>query len=83
MIDTNITAQALLDIAIAKLDEVPAGETFIVRDLFCGVDWKRIPMGTRIQLGSMFFNQVVNNAGGIAVTPLDKTPQHQQRYKKV
>ena len=83
MIDANTTVQALLDLATAKLNEIPSGETFIVRDLFCGVDWKRIPMGTRIQLGSMFFNRVCDPAGGLSAAPLDKTPQHQQRYKKL
>lgn len=82
MITATTTVQDLLTLAVNKLSDVPSGEVFIVRDLFCGVDWKRVPMGTRIKLGSMFLDYVTNPANGIAVELLEKTPQNQQKYKK-
>ena len=82
MITATTTVQDLLTLAANKLNEVPSGEVFIVRDLFCGVDWKRVPMGTRIKLGSMFLDHVTNPTNGIAVEILEKTPQNQQKYKK-
>jgi len=82
MITATTTVQDLLTLAVNKLNDVPSGEAFIVRDLFCGVDWKRVPMGTRIKLGSMFLDYVTNPANGIAVELLEKTPQNQQKYKK-
>ena len=82
MISATTTVQDLLTLAVNKLSDVPSGEVFIVRDLFCGVDWKRVPMGTRIKLGSMFLDYVTNPANGIAVELLEKTPQNQQKYKK-
>lgn len=82
MITATTTVQDLLTLAVNKLNDVPSGEVFIVRDLFCGVDWKRVPMGTRIKLGSMFLDYVTNPTNGIAVELLEKTPQNQQKYKK-
>ena len=82
MITATTTVQDLLTIAINKLDEVPSGEVFIVRDLFCGVDWNRVPRGTRIKLGSMFLDYVSNPNNKPLAEKLEKTPQNQQRYKK-
>ena len=83
MITATTTVQDLLTIAINKLDEFPSGEVFIVRDLFCGVDWNRVPMGTRIKLGSMFLDYVSNPNNKPLLEKLEKkTPQNQQRYKK-
>lgn len=83
MIDSTTTASELLDFAIAKLKDVPSDDEFIVRDLFCGVDWKRIPLSTRSALGTMFRNYVLNPENGISVKMLDKTTQKQQQYKKL
>ena len=82
MITATTTVQDLLTIAINKLDEVPSGEVFIVRDLFWGVDWNRVPMGTRIKLGSMFLDYVSNPNNKPLAEKLEKTSQNQQRYKK-
>ena len=69
-------------IALQSVPFFASGEAFIVRDLFCSVDWKRVPMETRIKLGSMFLDYVTNPANGIAVELLEKIPQNQQKYKK-
>jgi len=60
-----------------KIDE----EVFTVKDLFTGIEWKRIPIGKRIQLGSRFFNEVNNNTI-TGILPTDKTTQNQQQYRK-
>lgn len=61
-------------------NEVHSGEEFIVRDLFRGFEWNRIPRGDRTKLGSMFLVYAQNNGDLIEI--LDKTPQNQQRYRK-
>jgi hypothetical protein len=58
-----------------------AEEVFTVKDLFTGIEWKRIPLGKRIQLGSRFFSEVNNNKI-TGIWPTDKTTQNQQQYKK-
>ncbi len=56
-------------------------ETFTVRDLFRGIEWNRIPLGKRIQLGSRFYNEYKNGDKGIK--PYNKTTLKQQIYIKV
>lgn len=83
MITSTTTAQALLDIALVKLHDVPSGETFIVRDLFCGVDWKRVPLGTRIKLGSLFLIYVEHQGSSSVKKLEEKSNQKQQIYEKL
>lgn len=75
------TLQELVDMAKESLNDVYAGETFIVKELFRGFEWNRIPKGLRTKLGSMFLLY----AQGEAIDQLEvmgKTPQNQQIYKK-
>ena len=44
----------LLQEAIKELGSLEEGETFLVRDLFKGYLWNRIPRGERLLLGSLF-----------------------------
>ncbi len=83
MINKTTTLLELFDIAIATLDEVEAGEVFIVKDLFKGFEWVRIPKGLRTKLGSMIFAYANGAMGSSIIEPLDKTAQNQQRYKKL
>lgn len=57
-------------------------EEFTVRDLFRGIEWRRIPIGKRIQLGSRFFNEVEDKKIK-GITPTKKTSQNQQQYMKI
>jgi len=60
---------------------VQPGETFILKDLFTGVEWNRIPKGLRIKLGAMFYTYVCEEANDV-LEYVDKTPQNQKIYRK-
>jgi hypothetical protein len=77
MFDVN----KLLDEAIKETDTLYDGEVFLVKDLFKGYFWNRIPRRTRLLLGILFLNHITkaNNS----VKPIEKTSSNQQRYKKI
>jgi hypothetical protein len=51
----------LLSYAIGQTKNLNAGEVFLVKDLFKGYEWNRIPVRDRLLLGTLFLNYV-NNA---------------------
>ena len=77
MFDVN----KLLDEAIKETRNLNAGEIFLVRDLFMGYFWNRIPHSDRLLLGTLFLNYVNKTTGNIQ--KIEKTSSNQQRYKKV
>jgi len=77
MFDVN----KLLDDAINETMNLKDGEIFLVKDLFMGYIWKRIPHGDRLLLGILFLKHVNQTTGSIQV--IEKTSSKQQRYKKV
>lgn len=81
MITKTSTLSELYDYAILSARDVDSGEVFIVRDLFRGFEWNRIPKGLRIKLGSMFY-AYAQEAASSEFQILDKTPQNQQKYRK-
>ena len=83
MIDKNTNLHTLFEIAMSTLNEVDSGEIFIVRDLFRGFEWARIPKGERTKLGSMVFAYANGDIGSAIIEPVGKTPQNQQKYKKL
>lgn len=72
----------LLSYAQAETGRLLSGEEFMVRDLFLGYEWNRIDKGNRTRLGSAFF-AYAQGEGASTITPLGKTPQNQQRYKRL
>lgn len=72
-------ANALLDAALQETSGLVSGETFIVRDLFKGYIWNRLPISDRLLLGTLFLHSVNTEKKGIV--PLEKTPSGQQKYK--
>ncbi|MEG0470799.1 MAG: single-stranded DNA-binding protein [Solibacillus sp.] len=58
-----------------------SGEEFIVKDLFVGYLWKRIPRNDRLTLGSLFLDWITNDPN-VKITKLQKNSAHQQMYKK-
>lgn len=76
MFDVN----KLLEDAINETSNLNEGEIFLVKDLFMGYLWKRIPHGDRLLLGILFLNYV-NRASG-SIQKIEKTSSNQQRYKK-
>ena len=68
----------LLKSAINETKNLKEGESFLVKDLFKGYLWNRIPRGDRLLLGSMFMSYVNSQDCHISVT--DKGASGQQRY---
>lgn len=77
MITAQTDLQELFDLAMISLNEVNSGEVFLVKDLFRGFEWNRIPKGIRTKLGSMVFAKVEG------CQRLGKTAQNQQMYQKI
>ena len=71
----------LLDEAIKETENLNEGEVFLVKDLFKGYVWNRIPRKDRLLLGTLFLNQV--NKMDSSIKAIEKTSSNQQRYKKV
>lgn len=71
----------LLEQAISEIDFVETEEIFLVKDLFKGYEWKRIPRSDRLLLGTLFLNYV--NVVSKVVIPIEKTSSNQQQYKKI
>ncbi len=77
MFDVN----ELLLRAEKETDYINEGEIFLVKDLFKGYEWNRIPLKDRLLLGTLFLN-LVNKTGG-SVIAIEKTSSNQQKYKKI
>lgn len=76
MFDVN----KLLDEAIQETDNLNEGEVFLVKDLYKGYFWNRIPRRTRLLLGILFLNHIQKTNG--INKPIEKTSSNQQRYQK-
>ena len=71
----------LLEEAIKETENLNEGEAFLVKDLFKGYIWNRIPRKDRLLLGTLFLNRVSKMNDSIKT--IEKTSSNQQRYKKV
>ena len=67
--------------AIKETENLNAGEVFLVKDLFKGYVWNRIPRKDRLLLGTLFLNRVSKMSGKLKA--IEKTSSNQQRCKKV
>lgn len=70
----------LLEAAVKETRLLQQGEVFLVRDLFKGYEWNRIPVKYRLLLGALLLNHVYNAGDEIEV--ISKTSSNQQRYRK-
>lgn len=75
------TIQSLLNQCKSELSHLEPGEKFIVKDLFMGYIWKRIPKNDRIRVGSSFYTMVKET--DLGVKTLGKTTANQQEYQKI
>ncbi len=82
MITEETSLKELFEYAKAATEMVSQGECFMVRDLFTGLEWNRIPRGLRTKLGGLFFSYVEGQSPAVFI-PNGKTPQNQQIYKKL
>jgi hypothetical protein len=55
----------LLEQAIKETENLNKGEVFLVKDLFKGYVWNRIPRKYRLLLGTLFLNYVNKMEGNI------------------
>ena len=77
MFDVNIVLeQAILETKYLNKDEV-----FLLKDLFKGYEWNRIPRKSRLLLGTLFLNNV-NSSNNNEIEAIDKTSSNQQKYRK-
>lgn len=72
----------LLDEAIKEAEKLNKGEVFLVKELFKGYIWNRIPRKDRLLLGTLFLNQV-NKMDGKSIKAIEKTSSNQQRYMRM
>lgn len=77
MIDVNV----LLEIAIQETNKLRKDEIFLLKDLFKGYEWNRIPRNERLLLGTLFLNHM--NKEQLDVQVIEKTSSGQQRYRKL
>lgn len=73
-----MTANELLNLAIAETQNIQENEVFLVKDLFKGYEWNRISKSNRLLLGTLFLNYI--NTSKTKITPLNKTSSGQQKY---
>lgn len=69
----------LLTQAVREIENLHIGEIFLVRDLFKGYEWNRIPRSDRLLLGTLFLNHINKTNGKIQA--IEKTSSGQQKYK--
>lgn len=70
----------LLEFAILESKKIENNEIFLVKDLFKGYEWNRIPRKDRLLLGTLFLNYI--NKEKTNIIPIEKTSSGQQKYKK-
>ena len=71
---------ALLETALSEVKNLKEGESFLIKDLFKGYLWNRIPKGERLLLGSLFLSYV--SMHDCRITVIHKGASGQQRYMK-
>lgn len=71
----------LLVYAVNESVHMKKDEIFLIKDLFKGYEWNRIPKKDRLLLGTLFLNHVKKENSHIV--PYEKTTSGQQRYKYI
>jgi len=70
-----------LEIAVKETKQLEKDEVFLVKDLFKGYEWNRIPRKDRLLLGTLFLNHI--NKDISSIKPIQKTASGQQKYQVV
>lgn len=79
--EKQMDVNELLDYAIIEAEKIKIDEVFLVKDLFKGYEWNRIPRKNRLLLGTLFLNYI--NKEKTFIIPIEKTSSGQQKYKKI
>jgi hypothetical protein len=74
MFDVN----ELLQAALKETKNLKNGEVFLIKDLFKGYIWNRIPRKDRLLLGTLFLNEINKLNGNLKA--IEKTSSNQQKY---
>ena len=69
----------LLNEAIKETANLKEEEIFLVKELFKGYEWNRIPRSERILLGTLFLHHI--NKGTTSIKAIQKTTSGQQKYQ--
>lgn len=69
-------------IAVREVKYLDPGEKFLVKDLFKGYEWNRLPIGDRRSLGSLFLHEVRDGDLKEVITIDVKSSANQQQYIK-
>lgn len=77
----NCDVNAILEYAINEMYKVKTGEIILVKDLFKGYEWNRIPRSDRLLLGILFLNKI--RSMDLGVKAIEKTSSGQQKYLKL
>lgn len=77
------TINDLLQIAIEETANLKPGEKFLLKDLFKGYEWNRIPRKDRLLLGTLFLNYVNSKDNNKCIKTIEKTSSNQQKYEKM
>lgn len=77
----SVNTLSLLEQAKREVKNLNNDNSFLLKDLFLGVQWKELSKNTRIQLGRLFLEYAKNNTNILEI--LDKTNSNQQLYKKI
>jgi len=73
------TVKELLLEAQKETANIRQGEEFLVRDLFKGYEWNRIPIADRFRLGANFLDFAKTTTD---IVPISKTTSKQQKYSR-
>lgn len=76
---TTYNLEDLLNEAIQQLNNMDIGDEFLIRDLYRGIKWRKIPKDLRIQIGKLFFNYAESNKDKIEI--MSKTTANHQQYR--
>lgn len=71
---------SILKTALWETKNLQTDEEFLVKDLFKGYEWNRIPFKDRLLLGTLFLNAVTSEPLGVEA--IKKTSSNQQKYRK-
>lgn len=71
----------LLERALSEVELLEEEDIFLVKDLFKGYEWNRIPVKDRLLLGTLFLHEVHKEK--VPVIAVEKTSSHQQRYQRI
>lgn len=83
MITSNTTLKELFNYVCKKVETlVQSDESFIIKDLFTGIEWNRLSIKTRRELGTMFRFHIENDGCPDIIKNETKTAQNQQVYTK-